>query len=136
MLLLMPTTGFEISYGKAAVPVYRHDAAVLTVTAIPESAFSGRPNHLVAAEVDVEVFGDSFLPAYTHGDNSLVVATDSMKNIILRETASWSGATLESLLAHLGGYFLATYEQMPRLRMTGREIRFDARSAEIGRAHV
>ena len=131
MLLAMPTTGFEISYGKAAVPVYRHEATPLTVTPIVESAFSGRANHLVAAEIDVEVFGDSFLPAYTHGDNSLVVATDSMKNIILRETGTWQGATLESLLEHLGRYFLETYGQMPRLRMTGREIRFDARSAVL-----
>ena len=131
MLLAMPATAFEISYGKAAVPVYRHDATVLTVTAIPESAFTGRANRLFAAEVDIEVFGDTFLPAYTRGDNSMVVATDSMKNIILRETGTWQGATLESLLEHLGRYFLETYEQMPRLRMTGREIRFDARSAVL-----
>ena len=131
MLPAMPAHACEISYGKAAVPVYRHDATALTVTTIPESAFSGRANRLFAAEVDVEVFGDSFLPAYTRGDNSMVVATDSMKNIVLRETGSWRGATLESLLEHLAAYLLQTYEQMPRLRLTGREIRFDARSTVL-----
>src|SRR3954451_11428119 len=122
----MPDLRYEISYGKAAVPVYRHDAAPLEgVSAIPESGFTGRSNRLFAAEIDVEVFGDNFLPAYTEGDNSMVVATDSMKNFVLRETASWQGATLESLLDHLGRRLLATYDVMHGLRVTGRELRFD-----------
>ena len=131
MLRAMSNPAFEISYGKAAVPVYRHGATPLVVAPIAESPFSGRANALFAAEVDVEVFGDVFWPAYTHGDNARVVATDSIKNIVLRESASWQGATLESLLDHLGRYLLASYEQMPRLRLTGRELRFDPRSAVL-----
>ncbi|HEU0113296.1 MAG TPA: 2-oxo-4-hydroxy-4-carboxy-5-ureidoimidazoline decarboxylase, partial [Thermomicrobiales bacterium] len=78
---------YEISYGKRRVPVYRVYARPLEgVAAVPESTFRGRSNTLLAAEVDVEVFGDDFLPAYTVGDNSTVVATDSMKNFILRES--------------------------------------------------
>jgi urate oxidase len=84
---------YEISYGKHRIPVYRTRAAPLTgVRAIPESPFAGRGNHLVAAEVDVDVYGDDFLPAYTEGDNSSVVATDSMKNFVIRETLSWTAA--------------------------------------------
>ena len=101
-------TTFTISYGKAAVPVYRHGEA-----------------SVLAAEVDVEVFGENFLPAYTEGDNSAVVATDSIKNFVLRETGTWAGGTLEGLLDHLGRRLLATYEQMEGLRVTGRELRFD-----------
>ena len=68
---------YVISYGKAQVPVYRMYAPTLTgVSPIPESAFIGRGNVLFAMEVDVEVFGENFLPAYTHGDNTMVVATD------------------------------------------------------------
>lgn len=116
---------YEITYGKAAVPVYRHGAAPLAgLPAIPESAVAGRSNALFAATVTVEVFGDNFLPAYTEGDNSMVVATDSMKNLILRESGSWSGSTLESLLRHLGGHLLAGYPQMESLRVEGEEIRF------------
>src|SRR3954469_454976 len=123
----MPDLRYEISYGKAAIPVYRHDAAPLEgVPAIPESRFTGRSNRLFAAEIDVEVFGGNFLPAYTEGDNSMVVATDSMKNFVLRETATWPGATLESLLHHLGVRLLRTYDVMEGLRLTGRELRFDA----------
>lgn len=116
---------YEISYGKLRVPLYRVYASPLSsVAPIPESAFTGRPNILVGLEIDLEVFGEGFLPAYTEGDNSRVVATDSMKNVILRQTLAYDGATIEGLLAHLGRYFLTTYADMERLRLTARELPF------------
>ena len=55
---------YEISYGKAHVPFYRMYATPLSgIAPIPESSFTGRGNILFAAEVDVEVFGNNFLPA-------------------------------------------------------------------------
>jgi urate oxidase len=72
------------------------------------------------------VFGDNFLPAYTRGDNSSVVATDSMKNFILSEAGAYEGATLEGYLARLGAGFLDRYEQMQSVRVSGRELPFDA----------
>lgn len=114
-----------ISYGKLHVPVYRVYANPLTgVATIPESPFAGRANILFACEVDVEVFGDNFLPAYTHGDNSNVVATDSMKNFVLRQALDFAGSTMEEYLNMLGHNFLATYPQMQRLRLSAREIPF------------
>ena len=87
---------YEVSYGKHGVPVYRVFATPLRdVAPIPESSFTGRDNNLLAYEVDVEVFGEEFLPAYTHGDNTMLVATDSMKNFIIRESLAYPGATLE-----------------------------------------
>ncbi|MGE0029315.1 MAG: urate oxidase [Thermoleophilia bacterium] len=119
-------TEYAITYGKTLVPVYRHDAAPLEgLRALPESDVTSRDTRLVAARVTVEVFGDNFLPSYTEGDNSMVVATDSIKNLILRETGSWTGATLESLLHHLGGHLLNGYPQMEALLVSGEEIRFD-----------
>jgi len=115
---------YEIAYGKRAVPVYRTYAAPLRVAAIPESPFVGRENALLAAEIDVEVLGDDFLPAYTAGDNSLVVATDSIKNYVLRESLAYDGATLEGLLSHLGAGLAAAYDQLRRLRLTARELPF------------
>ena len=62
---------YEISYGKLRVPLYRVYARPLSgVAPIPESAFTGRGNVLLGLEVDLEVFGDAFLGAYTEGDNS------------------------------------------------------------------
>jgi len=115
---------FEIGYGKARIPVYRVHATPLRVEPIPESPFTGKSNTLLAAEIDVEVFGDDFLPAYTEGDNRMVVATDSIKNFVLRETLAYDGPTLEGLLAFLGRRFVATYHQLHTLRLTGRELPF------------
>jgi urate oxidase len=118
---------YTVSYGKQGVPVYRVFAAPLrNVPPIPESAFTGRDNNLFACEIDVEVFGDEFLPAYTRGDNSLVVATDGMKNFVIRESLAYAGATLEGLLHFLGAGFAATYPQLHTLTVRGREIPFVA----------
>jgi urate oxidase len=116
----------ETHYGKAAVSTYRIAARELDgVTVIPESAFAGRPNRLLAAEIDVQVLGEAFTAAYTEGDNSMVVATDSMKNFIHRESLAFEGSTLEGWLFFLGGRFLETYPQMERLRVSAEEIRFE-----------
>jgi urate oxidase len=98
----------RISYGKLRVPVHRIDG-----------------DEVLACEVDVEVLGENFRPAYTEGDNSQVVATDTMKNFILREALSYDGTRLEGLLVHLGRRFIATYPVMQALRMSGKELRFD-----------
>ncbi len=116
-----------IRYGKGQVSFYRTYARPLVgLTAIPESGFTGRQNVLFAADVDVEVFGENFLPAYTEGDNSGVVATDTMKNFVHRVALEFPGATLEGFLAYLGRRFRTTYGQMESLRLTGREAPFVA----------
>ncbi len=118
---------YTISYGKARVPLYRVSAHPLAdLPPIPESAFTGRDNTLFAVEVDMEVFGTGFLPAYITGDNSRVVATDSMKNVILHQALAYDGATLEGFLDHLGRYFLATYPHLESLRVSAREMPFAA----------
>jgi urate oxidase / 2-oxo-4-hydroxy-4-carboxy-5-ureidoimidazoline decarboxylase len=98
----------RISYGKLRVPVHR---------------ITG--DDVLACDVSVEVLGENFLPAYTEGDNSQVVATDTMKNFILRESLTYDGTSLEGLLVHLGQRFLGTYPVMTALVMTARELRFD-----------
>lgn len=115
----------EISYGKRKVPFYRvNGTPLLGITPIPESPFTGRSNILVAAEVDIEVFGKEFLPAYTVGDNSNVVATDSMKNIILDRALAWEGSTLEGYLAGVGNHFITSYEQVFDIQLKIRELPF------------
>ena len=124
---------YTISYGKLHVPVYRVYMPALTgVSPIPESPFTGRDNILFACEIDIEVFGTNFLPAYTQGDNSNVVATDSMKNFILRQALNFTGSTLEEFVAWLGHQFLSTYPQMHSIRLTGRELPFTPANVPAG----
>jgi urate oxidase len=119
----------EISYGKEQVTLYRTYATPLQgVPAVPESRFTGRPNTVFGAEVAVEVLDDNFLPAYTEGDNSNVVATDSMKNFVLEKGLAYGGATLEGFLWFVGRAFLAEYGQMNHLKLRARELPFEALS--------
>jgi urate oxidase len=86
---------------------------------------------VLAAEVSVEVLGENFLPAYTEGDNANVVATDTMKNFILRESLGYDGASLEGLLKHLAQRFLDTYPVMESVRMSAKELRFDRLNSRV-----
>jgi urate oxidase len=123
----------ETHYGKADVSAYRTYGRPLTgVRRIPESAFVGRPNTILAASIDVQVMGEAFTAAYTEGDNSNVVATDTMKNLIHRASLAFDGSTLEGWLLFLGRRFLDTYPQMERLRVSGEELRFDAQAIPDG----
>jgi urate oxidase / 2-oxo-4-hydroxy-4-carboxy-5-ureidoimidazoline decarboxylase len=100
-------TGAHISYGKLEVPVHLV-----------------RGDRLLACDVSMEVLGQGFLPAYTEGDNSAVVATDTMKNVILRRAHEYEGTTLEGLLDELGRGFLSTYPEMEGLRLWAAEQPF------------
>ncbi len=99
-------------YGKAEVSFYRSHATPLVVPAIPESAFTGRDNLLLGGLVTIDVHGSNFLAAYTDGDNSHVVATDTMKNFVYAMALEYPGATAEGLAAFLGRRFLAEYPLM------------------------
>lgn len=115
----------EIGYGKEGITVYRTYARPLEgVTPIHESSFTGRSNTVFGAEVDVEVLDDNFLPSYAEGDNTNVVATDSMKNLVLNKALEWDGATLEGFLWFVAQQFLRSYEQMNHLRLRAAEIPF------------
>lgn len=117
----------HISYGKANVSFYRTYAAPLTGLApIPESAFVGRPNILFAYDAEVEVLDQTLAPAYTDGDNSKVVATDTMKNFIHQVAAEFQGATFEEYLLFLARRFFQTWDHVHTLRVSGRELPFPA----------
>ena len=116
---------YEIRYGKADVKVYRtYGTPLRGVRRIPESPFSGRENTLMAAELEVTVHGTAFLEAYTRGDNRRVVATDTMKNFMHAASLASIAPTLEGWVHQVGAAFLATYPDMERLTMHGRELPF------------
>ena len=103
----------RIGYGKEAVSVYRTDGV----------------RTLFAAEVGMTARGEAFLPSYTEGDNTVVVATDSMKNFI-HMTALEYEASLEGFLELLARRFMDTYPQAARIELTAREVPFARRSEQ------
>ncbi len=116
----------SVDYGKAGISTYRFAAAPLVVPKIPESSFTGRGGELFGVEVDVQVLGGPFAAAYTDGDNHNVVATDTMKNFVLKRALEFEGSTLEAFLDFLGRAFLVTYPDMGAVHVTGREVPFQA----------
>lgn len=117
-----------MNYGKENVAVYRTYGTPLEgVRTIPESDFDGRDNVLFGLEVRVQVEGEAFLPSFSEGDNSMVVATDSMKNFVLHHAGEYDGATVEGFLHFVGALFLETYSQMDAVRMSADELPFDER---------
>ena len=91
-------------YGKGDVIVYRLNRDGL--------APAGQ-SPVFGASVLMLLYGDAFWPTYTTGDNTGLIATDSMKNFIQRETMNFPGSDLEGFC-----HFLA--DEVPRHVSTGR----------------
>jgi urate oxidase / 2-oxo-4-hydroxy-4-carboxy-5-ureidoimidazoline decarboxylase len=100
-------------YGKGDVTVYRLNRG-------GAAGAGGSP--VFAANVLMLVYGDAFWPTYTTGDNTGLVATDSMKNFIQRETLGFEGPDLEDYCRYLAARFLGTYPQVEGVQVSATEI--------------
>jgi urate oxidase / 2-oxo-4-hydroxy-4-carboxy-5-ureidoimidazoline decarboxylase len=102
-------------YGKGDVIAYRLNRSGQT----PEGS-----TPVFGANVLMLLYGDAFWRTYTHGDNTGLIATDSMKNFIQRETMNFDGRHLEEYCRFLGEKFLGTYPQVEGLQISASEIPF------------
>ncbi len=116
----------KLCYGKGDVFAYRTYASPLTgLPVIPESAFTERKSNIFGTKIKVAVFGDAFVPSFTEGDNSLIVATDSMKNFIQRHLGTYIGTTLEGFSAYVAEAFLDKYAHIDSVQLTAEDIPFE-----------
>jgi len=93
-------------YGKAAIRIVRVGRDTT-------------PHRLRDVTVAVALEGD-FTAAHTDGDNSLVVATDTMKNTAYAFAADHLAGSIEAYATALGGHFLQ-YDQVDRATVNVRE---------------
>jgi len=112
-------------YGKGDVFVYRTHASPLFAEPIPESPYRGDNNVVFAHNVKFSVGGEAFLSSFADGDNGRIVATDSMKNFILREAASYAGSTTEGLLADVAAKFFAQYPHVSGIDIEAERLPFE-----------
>lgn len=110
-------------YGKKDVFVYRTYAKPLIVDAIPESDFTKRENTLFGIDVQVALHGD-FLKNYTEGDNSNLIATDSMRNFVEQHAAKLEFSTIDGFLTEVANRFLQKYPQIHKVEMAGQQVNF------------
>ena len=104
-------------YGKGDVIAYRLNRDGITP--------SGQ-SPVFGANVKILVYGEAFWPTYTIGGNTGLVATDSMKNFIQRETLNFTGSDLESYCHFLAAKFLDTYAQVEGVQLSATEIPYTA----------
>jgi len=103
-------------YGKGNVIVYRLNR---------DGQVPAGQSPVFGAKVLMLLYGDGFWPTYTTGDNTGLIATDSMKNFIQRETMNFPGADLEGYCRFLADKFLATYTQVEGVQVSAEEIPYE-----------
>ncbi len=108
-------------YGKGDVTAYRLNRDGVT---------PGDQSPVFGANVKMLAYGDAFWPTYTTGDNTGLVATDSMKNFIQRETLNYSGPDLEDYGRFLATKFLGTYPQVEGVQVSAAEVPYAALQAQ------
>lgn len=106
-------------YGKGDVIAYRLNRA------------GGSAAPVFGANVLLLLYGDTFWKTYTEGDNTGLIATDSMRNFIQRETMNFSGNDLEEYCRFLGEMFLAKYAQVEGLQISASEIPYAALGGNV-----
>jgi urate oxidase len=81
-------------------------------------------HELLEMSVDIELQGD-FTASYTEGDNSKVVATDSMKNTVYVVAKENDFDSIEAFALLLSRHFPATYKQVAGATVTIRQPAWD-----------
>jgi urate oxidase / 2-oxo-4-hydroxy-4-carboxy-5-ureidoimidazoline decarboxylase len=104
-------------YGKGDIIVYR-------LNRDGKAAAGSSP--VFGASITILVYGDAFWPTYTEGDNTGLIATDSMKNFVQREILNYAGSDLEDCCRFLATKFLDKYPQVEGLQMSAVEIPYAA----------
>jgi urate oxidase / 2-oxo-4-hydroxy-4-carboxy-5-ureidoimidazoline decarboxylase len=108
-------------YGKGDVIAYRLNR---------DRGTAAGKSPVFGASVLMLLYGDAFWTSYTRGDNTALIATDSMKNFIQRETMSFEGSDLEGYCRFLAKKFLEKYPQVEGLQISADEIPYTAVDAE------
>jgi len=104
-------------YGKGDVIAYRLNRD--GVTPAGQSPVFG-------AKVKILIYGDAFWPTYTEGDNTGLIATDSMKNFVQGETMNYAGPDLEAYCRFLAVKFTGKYPQVEGAQISATEIPYAA----------
>jgi urate oxidase/2-oxo-4-hydroxy-4-carboxy-5-ureidoimidazoline decarboxylase len=100
-------------YGKGDVVAYRLQR---------DGSVADGQSPVFGASVTLLIYGQAFWPTYTTGDNTNLVATDSMKNFVQRETLAFTAGDLESYTRNLAEKFLSTYPQTEGIQIEAVEI--------------
>jgi urate oxidase len=106
-------------YGKANIPVMKIERGL-------------QRHEVFQAVVSVDTEGEGIVDAYTGGDNSAIVATDTMKNFVYALLLDYPITSIEALARHLGQAMLRRYTTMSRVTVAVEQVAWEPIS--FGRA--
>lgn len=90
----------------------------------------GERHDLIELTADIELTGE-FAPSYTEGNNSSLIATDTMKNTVYALAATHPMSDIESFAKSLADYFLEKFSQVSAVEVNLRQDRW----LRIGQNH-
>jgi urate oxidase len=94
---------------------------------------SGPRHELLEFSVDIQLTGD-FGRSYTHGDNSQIIATDSMKNTVYVVASENRFDSAEAFAVLLAEHFPRTYPQVQLAKVDVRQVNWQRIPVE-GKPH-
>ena len=110
------TSGWKHSYyGKGDVSAYRLNR---------DGKTPAGQSPVFGVNVLMLTYGEAFWPTYAKGDNTQLIATDSMKNFIQQQTMNFEGYDFEGYCQFLATRFLGTYPQVEGVQVSATEIPF------------
>ena len=99
-------------YGKARIPIMKIERG-------------GERHSVFQAVVGVDAEGERVVDAYTKGDNSAIVATDTMKNFVYALVMRHPISSVEDLARHIGREHLSRYSTMSRATVTVEQVTWE-----------
>jgi urate oxidase / 2-oxo-4-hydroxy-4-carboxy-5-ureidoimidazoline decarboxylase len=112
-------------YGKGDVIVYRLNRDRKTPPG---------QSPVFGANVLLLVYGEAFWPTYTTGDNTGLVATDSMKNFIQRETMNFDGDDFADYCRFIASRFTDKYPQVEGAQVSAVEMPYAGVDGDVAYA--
>src|SRR5207248_932226 len=88
-------------YGNANIPVMKIERG-------------GNCHRLFQAVISTDTEGERIVDAYTQGDNSAILATDTMKNLVYALLCSYPISSIEDLARYLSRELLRRYPTISR----------------------
>src|SRR5699024_7270276 len=87
--------------------------------------FEQRDNTLFGVDVQVALHGERFLKNYRDGDNTDLVATDTMRNFIELHGGTVEYSTIAGFLAETAKAFLKQWPQIEQIDLVGQSVELD-----------
>src|SRR4051812_45051189 len=115
------------------MPILSSDSYGKSAVRLTKVTRRGNVHELAEMSVAIELRGD-FASCYTHGDNSMIIPTDTQKNTVYALAKKHDFASIEQFATILGKHFVDDFEHVSSAAVTIEQTLWD-RMVHNGNAH-